>query len=557
MIEYLPEYNMIENIFIYKKNMAKKLLRIEGIILKLNDSEDMLVDKIAKILSTPAKVVGNFDIVKKAIDSRDKKDILFVYCVNVKFNDRKILAHIGKKNIAKYKIRFVEPYVYKIKTVDVDWVKYRPIVVGSWPSGLFAALVLATAGLKPLLIERGVDVDSRAQDVENFLQTGKLNTDSNVQFGEGWAGTFSDGKLYTWVNNPRTKYIFEELILAWAPKEIMYDAHPHIGTDKLKLIVKNLREKIISLWWGVRFATCLTDIEIKNDKIISAILNNTENVPTDDLILAIWHSARDTYEMLYKNKLDMQQKTFAMWLRIEHPRELINHAQFGDACTNHKLPTASYKLVSHQEDNRSVYTFCMCPGWYIMAASSEKWRLTINGMSEYNQDSSMSNSALLVWVNPSDFESDHPLAWIAFQRKREEKAFVAWWSNYNAPAQLVGDFLHDKASTKIASMSCTYRPWINLTSLDECLPTYIISAIRKAIPLMDKKIKWFAHPDAILVWIESRSSSVVRVLRNETYQSNISGIYPAWEGSWYAGGIVSSAIDGLLVAEVIVEKYSK
>ncbi|MFZ2150959.1 MAG: hypothetical protein WAZ12_03420 [Candidatus Absconditicoccaceae bacterium] len=537
--------------------MAKKLLRIEEIILLLTDSEDILVDKIAKILSTPVKVVSNFEIVKKAIDSRDKKNILFVYSVNVKFNDRKILAHIGKNMIKRHKIRFVDAYVYKIKTIDADGVKYRPIVVGSGPSGLFAALVLATAGLKPLLIERGVDVDTRAQDVEQFLHTGKLNTNSNVQFGEGGAGTFSDGKLYTGVNNPRTKYIFEELILAGAPKEIMYDAHPHIGTDKLKDIVKNLREKIIALGGGVRFATCLTDIEIKNNKIIAAIFNKTEKIPTDDLVLAIGHSARDTYEMLYKNKLNMQQKTFAMGLRIEHPRELINHAQFGDDCTNSRLPTASYKLVSHQEDDRSVYTFCMCPGGYIIAASSEEGKLAINGMSEYNQDSPMSNSALLVGVNPSDFGSDHPLAGIEFQRKREEKAFVAGGSNYNAPAQLVGDFLQSKASTKIASMSCTYRPGINLTSLDQCLPSYIISAIKKAIPFMDKKIKGFANPDAILVGIESRSSSVVRLVRDEKYQSNIAGIYPAGEGSGYAGGIASSAIDGLAVAEAIIEKYSK
>lgn len=535
--------------------MAKKLLRIEGIILKLNDSEDILVDKIAKILSTPAKVVGNFDIVKKAIDSRDKKDILFVYCVNVKFNDRKILAHIGKKNIAKYKIRFVEPYIYKTQEINPDLVKYRPIIVGSWPSGLFAALIMAKAWLKPLLIERWKNVDTRAEDVEKFFETGKLDTNSNVQFGEWWAGTFSDGKLYTWVNDSRSKYIFEELVHAWAPKEIMYDAKPHIWTDKLRLIVKNLREKIISLWWSVRFDTCLTDIDIKDDKIISVVFNHSEKIPSDDLILAIWHSARDTYEMLYDKKLNMQQKVFAMGLRIEHKREMINQAQFGDACV--KLPTASYKLVSHHDHNRSVYSFCMCPGWYVVAASSEEGKLAINGMSQYHQDSPMSNSALLVSVKPEDFESDHPLAWIAFQRKREEKAFVAWWKNYHAPAQLVGDFLKNQASTKIASMQSTYRPWITLTSLEDCLPPYIISAIREAIPLLDKKIKWFADPDALLIWIESRSSSVVRLLRDETYQSNIVGVYPVGEWAWYAGGIVSSAIDGMLVAESIIAKYAK
>lgn len=536
--------------------MTDKLLRIEEITLSLEESETILLEKILKILTAKKEEIASFSIVKKAIDSRDKQNILFVYSVNVKLNEQKVFHRISHNKRTKHKIRFVQPYDYEIKKINPSKIKNRPVIVGSGPCGLFAALVLASAGMKPLVIERGQDVDTRTKDVENFFTTGKLNTSSNVQFGEGWAGTFSDGKLYTGVNDPRTSYIFQELIVAGAPAEIAYDAKPHIGTDKLTSVVKNLRNKIIELWWEVKFASCLTDIEIKNNKIFSAKINNQENILTDDLILAIWHSARDTYEMLYNKNLTIQQKTFAMGLRIEHSREMINRSQYGDACTNPKMPTASYRLVSHHTDNRSVYSFCMCPWGYVVAASSEEGRLTTNGMSEYKQDSSMSNSALLVSVTPKDFWSEHPLAGIEFQRQRETKAFIAWWGNYHAPAQLVGDFLQNKASTKLGSLTPTYRPWVKLTSLENCLPDYIISAIREAIPLLDKKIKWFAHPDAILTGIESRSSSVVRLVRDEiTYQSNIVGIYPAGEWAWYAGGIASSALDGLAVAEAIIEKY--
>jgi uncharacterized FAD-dependent dehydrogenase len=324
-------------------------------------------------------------------------------------------------------------------------------------------LVLAKAWLNPIIIERWQDVDTRIKDVDSFLKTWKLNINSNVQFGEWGAWTFSDWKLYTLINDPKSRFIFEEFVEAWAPKEIVYSARPHIGTDKLRIIVKKLREKIIDLWWEIKFDSCLTGLKIENDKIVWVEINgNADNeIITDDLTLAIWHSARDTYEMLYENKLEFQQKSFAMWVRIEHKADMINNSQFWVSCNNSKLPTASYKLVNHDNINRSVYTFCMCPGWYVVAASSEEWKLTVNWMSEYKQDSWVSNSALLVWISTSDYESDHPLAGIEFQRKREEKAFTSGGSNYCAPAQFVWDFLNKENTLELKNKktNSTYKPW--------------------------------------------------------------------------------------------------
>jgi uncharacterized FAD-dependent dehydrogenase len=376
-----------------------------------------------------------------------------------------------------------------------------------------------------------------------------------MQFGEGGAGTFSDGKLYTLINDPRSKYIFTELIKAGAPKEIAVSATPHIGTDKLRGVIKNIRQEIIKLGGEIRFAACLTDLEIKNNKLEAIILNNKEKIPVDDLLLAIGHSARDTYKMLYDRKLKMTAKAFSIGLRIEHRAEMINKAQYGAFYNHPKLKAARYKLVQHLDNKRPVYTFCMCPGGYVMGATSEEGAVVVNGMSEYAQAGTNSNSALLVPVTPSDFVSDHPLAGIEFQRQWERKAYLAGGSNYSAPAQLVGDFLNGRASKEIKSVKPSYRPGVKMTSLDSCLPNYVLGSIREALPFMDKKIKGFAHPEAVLTGVETRSSAPVRVWRNEKCESNISGIYPAGEGAGYAGGIVSSAIDGLTVAEAIIEKY--
>lgn len=540
--------------------MTKLLLRIEEITFKLDEDESQLKNKILNTLWINEKELIFFEIVKKAIDSRNKNNILIVYSVNLDlWNNEDFLnkKHSPKilSNIKRHKIRLIEPFIYEIKSIDKSKLKNRPVVIGTWPSGLFCALHLALAGMNPIVLERWSEVNKRVVDVHKFFTTWKLDLNSNVQFGEWWAGTFSDGKLYTLVNDPRSKFVFSEFVKAWAPEEIIYSARPHIGTDRLRWVVRNIRKKIISLWWDIRFDTMMTDLEIDNGKIKAVITNTGEKIITDDLIFWIWHSARETYEMLYNKWFDIKQKPFAVWLRIEHPRELINKSQFWDACHHIKLPTASYKLVSHHENARSVYSFCMCPGWLVVNASSEEWMLTVNGMSEYAQNSINSNSALLVNIMPSDFDSDHPLAWVEFQRKWESATYIAWWSNHNAPAQLVWDFLENKPSTILKSVKTTLKPNVTMTSLNTVLPDFVINAIREALPILDKKIKWFAHPDALLIWIEARTSAVLRFTRDEKCESNIKWAYPTGEWAWYAWWITSSSIDWLVVAENVIGKY--
>lgn len=527
-----------------------KIIRIEEISLGINESQVLLKKQAASILGLAEIEIIDLSIVKRAIDSRHKKKILFNYSIDVEVKNPELVTEWS----IPHRTRFIEPYIYEIKKVANQPLN-RPLIVGSGPSGLFCALILAKAGLKPLIIERGNDVNARVNDVNYFFKTGQLNSSSNIQFGEGGAGTFSDGKLYTLINDPRSKYLFQELIKAGAPSEISWSATPHIGTDKLRQVVKNIRQEIISLGGEVRFASCLTDLEVNNQKIEKIIVNNKEEINVSDLVLAIGHSARDTYQMLYNQKLQMTAKPFAMGVRIEHLAADINRAQYGDFYNNPKLGTAKYKLIEHIAGARPVYTFCMCPGGYVMAAASEPEYLVTNGMSEYAQNNINSNSALLVPINIEDFESHHPLAGIDFQRHWEKKAYELGGANYQAPVQLVGDFLVGKESTNIKSIKPSYPLGFKLTSLDNCLPDYVVSSLKKALPLMANKINGFAHPDAVLTGVETRSSSPVRINRSEKLESNISGLYPVGEGAGYAGGIVSSAIDGMKAAEIIIAKY--
>jgi len=523
------------------------LIRIEEIGLNLEAEEAELKSQIAIILALPESDIIGYKVIKKAIDSRKKSEILFVYSVDVQVKDSSAI----KVWSTRHRTRVQTPYVYQIKSAAP--LPQRPIVVGSGPAGLFAALALATAGLKPLLCERGQDVEARIESVNQFFKSGILNPESNIQFGEGGAGTFSDGKLYTLINDPRSHFIFQELVEAGAPVDILSSATPHIGTDKLREVIKNIRQKIIKLGGEVRFNTTLTNLEIQDNKIVAAIFNNSERIATDILVLATGHSARDTYSMLYDNKVEISAKPFAIGLRIEHLREDINKAQYGSFYKHPKLGSAKYKLVEHIKDGRSVYTFCMCPGGLVIGAASEAGGVVTNGMSYYLQAGNNSNSALLVPVTPDDFGSQHPLAGIEFQRRWEQKAYEAGGADYKAPAQLVGDFLAGRPSTQLGKIKPTYLPGIKLTSLDACLPDYIISSLKKALPLMNNKIKGFADPEALLTGIETRSSSPVRLFRNEKCESNILGLYPCGEGAGYAGGIVSSAIDGLSVAEAIID----
>lgn len=545
-------------------NESKILIRVEQISLALEEGENILKNKVAKIMGIKTSQITQLTVAKRAIDSRKKRQMIyFIYSVDVEIENAvtylKKIEHLPKhlgKLIKHHRVRQHEEHAYEIPKLNKEKIKQRPIIVGTGPSGLFCALLLAKAGCNPILIERGKSVGERMKDIEDFQKGKRLHLNSNVQFGEGGAGTFSDGKLYTLTNNPRIKHVFNEFIAAGAPEEIAWDATPHIGTDKLRNVVKRLRAEIINLGGTVRFETMLTDIKIEDGKVVSAIFNEKEEVPTNDLIIAIGHSARDTYEMLLEKKLNIVQKDFAIGVRIEHSAEMINKSQYDTFYNHPNLPNGRYKLVSHSKENRSVYTFCMCPGGYVVAATSEQNQVVTNGMSEYAQDGENSNSALLVPITTKDFGSDHPLAGVEFQRKIENLAYKAGGNNFCAPIQLVGDFLKGKPSTETKSIKPTYLPGVKPGSLSECLPEYVVTSLKEALPNMDRRINGFAHPEAVLTGVESRSTAPIQMVRDrETLQSNITGIYPTGEGAGYAGGIVSSAVDGLRVGEAILAKY--
>ena len=444
-----------------------------------------------------------------------------------------------------------ETYVLPNKTSRLS-----PVVIGTGPAGMMAGLALAEAGLKPVMLERGRDVERRKKDVDTFWQSGNLDIVSNVQFGEGGAGTFSDGKLTTGIKKDKyTRKVFEEFVAAGAPEEILYLSKPHIGTDKLVKIVKNIRRKIENLGGKYLFEHQVTGIVQKDEKLMALEIRKADGtkdvLPCQHAVLAIGHSARDTFEMLYKQGLDMCQKSFAVGARIEHKQSLINKAQYGKERIN-GLGAADYKLAVHLPNGRSAYTFCMCPGGCVVAAASETGRVVTNGMSEYARDKENANAALLVGVDEKDFGSRHPLAGMYFQRKIEERAFAAGGSDYKAPGQLVGDFLKNKESRRLGSVNPSYRPGVVLSSVAGVLPLEIVKTMQAAIVEMDKKLRGFASSDALLTAPETRSSSPVRIIRDETLQSNIKGLYPCGEGAGYAGGITSAAADGLKVAKALV-----
>ena len=433
----------------------------------------------------------------------------------------------------------------------------RPIVVGSGPAGMFAGLALAEAGLRPIVLERGAPVEQRQKDVSSFWHGGELKANSNVQFGEGGAGTFSDGKLMTGIKKDKfTAKVLQEFAAAGAPQEILYLAKPHIGTDKLRLVVKNIRQKILSLGGEYRFNSQLTGLVIKKDKLTAVKITNkkeTYELPANKLFLAIGHSARDTFEMLYNSGVHMEQKPFSVGARIEHKQSLINKAQYGKAAESPYLGAADYKMAVHLPNGRSVYTFCMCPGGVVVAAASEKGRVVTNGMSEFARAAENANSALLVGVSEKDFGSSSPLAGMYFQRKLEENAFIAGGKSYRAPAVLAGDFLRRKNSRNLGEVRPSYLPGVVLGGFNQLLPEEITESLRLGIVEMAKKLHGFDCYDAVLTGVETRSSSPVRIVRDETMQSNIKGLYPCGEGAGYAGGITSAAADGLKAVYSLTE----
>lgn len=527
------------------------MIRVNNIRLPLDYTDKTIRNKILKQLGIDINAIKSCSIFRRSIDARKKDDIHFLATIDIEINTNENKICQRTKNA-----EVIKPYKYETQKYIGN---ISPVVVGAGPAGLFAALVLAQSGAKPILIERGCDVDTRTSDVHSFWQTGKLNTASNVQFGEGGAGTFSDGKLNSGTKDIRQRKVLNEFVAHGAPDEILYNAKPHIGTDKLKFTIKNIRENIIALGGTVLFETKLIGINTHNSKVIAAVIEKdgkTEVIDTDNIILAIGHSARDTFEMLCDIKLPIEPKPFSVGARIEHLRQRIDRSQYGKFAGNKRLGAANYKMNVHLQNGRGVYTFCMCPGGKVVNASSEENRLVTNGMSEFARDKINSNAALLVGINPDDFEGNHPLKGMYFQRRLEEAAFKLGGGNYRAPVQRVDDFIHGKKSTVLGEVTPSIGPDYKLTDLNPIFPQFISEAMKQGIVQMGKKLKGFDNGDAVLTAVESRSSSPIRILRNvDTLESiALGGLYPCGEGAGYAGGIISAAVDGIKCAEKIILK---
>ena len=519
-------------------------MQIKNIAVNLSDDRS-LIEIAARHLNISVKKIKNVRVIRKAIDARRRhgSEIKFIYNLDVEL--------IGEKT-AENKINKNNELMSHIPHADLS-----PVVVGFGPAGMFAALTLAKAGLKPLIFERGADVDNRQRAVDKFFSKGILDTNSNVQFGEGGAGTFSDGKLTTRLNDELMTDIIETFVEAGAPEEIRYLQKPHIGTDKLRIVVKNIREKIIALGGKVFFNAQITDIEIKDGVIKAIIVNGEQRFETDSLFLAIGHSARDTYEMLMNHGVEMNSKAFAIGVRIEHPQEMIDRAQYGVDVGNPKLPVADYMLTFKDELNgRGAYTFCMCPGGQVVAATSEAGRVVTNGMSNFKRNSGIANAAVLTTVSPADFTDfgRDALCGVRFQRKYESLAFELGGKDYRAPVQTVGDFLNSRSVSTQFLTTPTYPIGFKAVDLHDCLPSFVTNTLESALTAFNKKIKGFADNDVVMTGIETRTSAPCRILRNkEDYQSvNIKGLYPIGEGAGYSGGIMSSALDGMKAANILI-----
>ncbi len=518
------------------------MLKITNLLLPLRYTDEDIKNSIKEKLRIGDYDILSFEIIKDSVDAHRRGEIH--RCISVAVNLRGEQRFYSVKGVDKY-----EKYQYEYP--PVSRLSKRPVVVGSGPSGLFAAHILAVCGAEPILIERGMDVDSRRKAVDTYFGGGKLDTECNIQFGEGGAGTFSDGKLNTGTKDKRQRKVLDEFIKHGAPEEIGYMGKPHIGTDLLSGIIKNMRNEIISLGGEVRFGCRLEDIYI-SDNHIAGIKTNKGDIDTDCVILATGHSARDTVRMLYSHNVLMERKSFSVGVRIEHPQKLINDALYHQFAK--ELPAADYKAAVHLKDGRGVYTFCMCPGGSVVAAASEENTVVTNGMSNFARDGENANSALLVSVLPSDFEGDDVLSGIDFQQKLEKSAFYMGGANYFAPVQTSADFIKGQKSLSLGNVNPTYPIGVTPSNLAQLFPEFVTHSLREAIPLLDRKIHGFALPDAVLTAVESRSSSPVRIIRGEDLQSNIKGLYPCGEGAGYAGGIMSAAVDGIRVAEYILGK---
>lgn len=525
------------------------MLKVRQIKIPIDsNNKDYILKKISNKLKCNVNDIKNYKITKLSVDARDKNNLLYVYEFDVEvLNENSIL----NKNKNSNDICFTTDEKYKYEVTGSIKLNHRPIIIGSGPCGLLCGYMLAEAGYNPLILERGEKVEDRVSSVEKFFEINELNPNSNIQFGEGGAGTFSDGKLNTVVKDKlnRGKRVFEIFIENGAPEEIMYLSKPHIGTDILRKVIVNMRNKIISMGGEFRYSSCVTDIDIKDNKICGVVVNDKDYIESDVVVLAIGHSARDTFYMLHDKNINMKAKNFAVGVRVEHPQEMINISQYG---TN-KLGSANYKLTYQTSKGRGVYSFCMCPGGFVVNASSEDKHLVVNGMSNYDRNERNANSAIVVTVSSNDFGMD-PLAGIEFQRKLESKAYEL--GKGLIPIQLYGDYKNNVESTSLGEVIPNVKGKYNFSNLNELFPEYINEALKEGIDAFENKIKGFSRSDAILLGVESRTSSPVIIERDENLKSSVVGLYPAGEGAGYAGGITTAAIDGVKVFEAIISEYT-
>jgi len=532
-------------------NKIKIMLRITELKLPLDHAESMIKTAIIARLGLTAQDLIAYKVFRLGHDARKRNAIELVYTLDVEIkNEADVLARYQDD----VHISVTPDTTYQFVTHAPAELKQRPIVIGTGPCGLFAGLILAQMGFRPIILERGKEVRERTKDTFGLWRKSQFNAESNVQFGEGGAGTFSDGKLYTQIKDPHHygRKVLTEFVKAGAPAEILHVSKPHIGTFKLVTMVEQIRATIESLGGEMRFQSRVDELLIDNGQVTGVVLADGEVLESHYVVLAVGHSARDTFKMLYERGVYIEAKAFSIGFRIEHPQSLIDVCRFGEQAGHPLLGAADYKLVHHCKNGRSVYSFCMCPGGTVVAATSEAGHVVTNGMSQYSRNERNANSAIVVGITPDVDYPEHPLAGIDLQRRLEARAFVLGGSNYQAPAQRVGDFLAQRPSENLGSVQPSYTPAVQLTDLSTALPDYAIEAIREALPAFDKKIKGFAMDDAILTAVETRTSSPIRIKRDALYQSiNTQGLYPAGEGAGYAGGILSAAVDGIKVAEAV------
>jgi uncharacterized FAD-dependent dehydrogenase len=530
------------------------MIRITELRLAIDHAPEALEEAIVRFLKISPKEVISFEVFKRSYDARKNVVLAFIYTVDVSVKDE---AQVLTRFAGSVHVRPSPDTRYHFMAKAPQKLEQRPVVIGFGPCGIFAALLLAQMGFKPIVLERGKAVRERTQDTWGLWRKSTLNPESNVQFGEGGAGTFSDGKLWSQVKDPKFygRKVLHEFVKAGAPEEILYVAKPHIGTFRLVGVVEKMRQEIIALGGEIRFSQKVTGFDIEDQHIRGVRLENGEHIAADQVILALGHSARDTFQALHDAGVYLESKPFSIGFRIEHPQSMIDKARLGPHAGNPLIGAADYKLVHHAKNGRSVYSFCMCPGGTVVAATSEPNRVVTNGMSQYSRNERNANAGIVVGINPEDYPGG-PMAGIEFQRAIESKAFELGGKSYEAPGQLVGDFLAQKPSTEFGSVLPSYKPGVHLTDLASSLPDYAIEAIREAIPAFEKQIPGFSMNDAVLTGVETRTSSPLRITRGANFQSlNIKGLYPAGEGAGYAGGIMSAGIDGIKVAEALALEY--